>query len=215
MRRKSARDAARRAVAADSPFAAVIGAGRRAARRRVLLRRAIAALAILAAAVVVLNRPGGSEAPTPAGASAAPGGGGLPAIGDLPESDASPPIARPAAVLPGAAMVPAGRVGVVLPIGDVVAARLRIGDAVDVYAVGSSKRVARDAHVVDVTRRTTPAADDLSAGDESGGAAGASSVFLAVRPSDVARIPAGQGSASGPDAVFLALSPRPAPAAEP
>lgn len=105
----------------------------------------------------------------------------------------------------GAEALPAGRVGVVVGIDEALAARLRVGDQVDVYAVGTGQRVARGAHVVDVTRPGDGSAEDPAA---SAWASGGASVFLAVSTREVARIPAGQSAGSGPDAFFLTVTPR-------
>ncbi|MFZ1486682.1 hypothetical protein, partial [Nostocoides sp.] len=114
---------------------------------------------------------------------------------------------------PGSSALPPGRLGVVIPLGADLASRLRAGDLVDVYALGSKSALTRGAYVVDVTR---PADDSMALGyaGSGGGAGGAgAAVFLAIDPADASRISAGQSTGSGSDGFLLALSPRSAVAA--
>ena len=135
------------------------------------------------------------------------GGGGAPA----PSGAAARPGSQPPA--PGSSALPPGRLGVVIPLGADLASRLRAGDLVDVYALGSKSALTRGAYVVDVTR---PADDSMALGyaGSGGGAGGAgAAVFLAIDPADASRISAGQSTGSGSDGFLLALSPRSAVAA--
>ena len=114
---------------------------------------------------------------------------------------------------PGSSALPPGRLGVVIPLGADLASRLRAGDLVDVYALGSKSALTRGAYVVDVTR---PADDSMALGyaGSGGGAGGAgAAVFLAIDPADASRISAGQSTGSAGDGFLLALSPRRAVAA--
>lgn len=203
-----------------------------------MMRRVLAGLAVLLAALLVLLRPG-ANAPDPgAGAdgqsqqrpqaqesasqdpldSGTLGVSGLPGVGAATEAasaqeagagTAARATPRGAITMPGSASLPAGTVGVVVPVPDSLAARLRAGDAVDVYAAGSSRLLAAAAAVVDVTRP-----------DVAAGGAGASevpepmsqskdsSLLLAIRPADASRITAGQRAAADPYALIFALRPR-------
>ncbi|MFN8097584.1 MAG: hypothetical protein U0Q21_04755 [Dermatophilaceae bacterium] len=110
--------------------------------------------------------------------------------------------------LRGATTVPAGSVGVSMPILDpTMAARLRVGDVVDAYAPGSTRAAARNARVLDVigvkdTRSGASGADDPSS---PGVAVAAAFVFLAVSRADVARITAGQPAEGSPGGFWLAV----------
>ena len=101
----------------------------------------------------------------------------------------------------------------VIPLGADLASRLRAGDLVDVYALGSKSALTRGAYVVDVTR---PADDSMAlgyAGSGSGAGGVGAAVFLAIDPADASRISAGQSTGSAGDGFLLALSPRRAVAA--
>lgn len=220
-------------LAADSSLAGVIGAGRRAAWRRRLIRRGLAGLLVLAALVIALTQSGwapagrlGASGSSGAAGSAQSGSSGPDATGDdallrglgaggggapAPSGAAARPGSQPPA--PGSSALPPGRLGVVIPLGADLASRLRAGDLVDVYALGSKSALTRGAYVVDVTR---PADDSMALGyaGSGGGAGGAgAAVFLAIDPADASRISAGQSTGSGSDGFLLALSPRSAVAA--
>lgn len=226
-------------LAADSSLAGVIGAGRRAAWRRHLIRRGLAGLLVLAALVIALTQSGwapagrlgaagssGSAGSSGAAGSAQSGSSGPDATGDdallrglgaggggapAPSGAAARPGSQPPA--PGSSALPPGRLGVVIPLGADLASRLRAGDLVDVYALGSKSALTRGAYVVDVTR---PADDSMALGyaGSGGGAGGAgAAVFLAIDPADASRISAGQSTGSAGDGFLLALSPRRAVAA--
>ena len=220
-------------LAADSSLAGVIGAGRRAAWRRRLIRRGLAGLLVLAALVIALTQSGwapagrlGASGSSGAAGSAQSGSSGPDATGDdallrglgaggggapAPSGAAARPGSQPPA--PGSSALPPGRLGVVIPLGADLASRLRAGDLVDVYALGSKSALTRGAYVVDVTR---PADDSMALGyaGSGGGAGGAgAAVFLAIDPADASRISAGQSTGSAGDGFLLALSPRRAVAA--
>ena len=220
-------------LAADSSLAGVIGAGRRAAWRRHLIRRGLAGLLVLAALVIALTQSGwapagrlGASGSSGAAGSAQSGSSGPDATGDdallrglgaggggapAPSGAAARPGSQPPA--PGSSALPPGRLGVVIPLGADLASRLRAGDLVDVYALGSKSALTRGAYVVDVTR---PADDSMAlgyAGSGSGAGGVGAAVFLAIDPADASRISAGQSTGSGSDGFLLALSPRSAVAA--
>ena len=220
-------------LAADSSLAGVIGAGRRAAWRRRLIRRGLAGLLVLAALVIALTQSGwapagrlGASGSSGAAGSAQSGSSGPDATGDdallrglgaggggapAPSGAAARPGSQPPA--PGSSALPPGRLGVVIPLGADLASRLRAGDLVDVYALGSKSALTRGAYVVDVTR---PADDSMAlgyAGSGSGAGGVGAAVFLAIDPADASRISAGQSTGSGSDGFLLALSPRSAVAA--
>ena len=220
-------------LAADSSLAGVIGAGRRAAWRRRLIRRGLAGLLVLAALVIALTQSGwapagrlGASGSSGAAGSAQSGSSGPDATGDdallrglgaggggapAPSGAAARPGSQPPA--PGSSALPPGRLGVVIPLGADLASRLRAGDLVDVYALGSKSALTRGAYVVDVTR---PADDSMAlgyAGSGSGAGGVGAAVFLAIDPADASRISAGQSTGSAGDGFLLALSPRRAVAA--
>lgn len=213
------RGGAARLLRPDGPFAAIAGESRRAAWRRTMLRRVIAAGFVLAAIVVVLLRPGplGSaarSATTPAGggvlagsplggASGASDRGTGNAGGEEPGGRVEPATALEAGVVPavrlpelgGSALVPVGSVGMSLPaVEPTMAARLRAGDLVDVFASGARSPVARGARVLDVVGvGDTPGIDAATSTDADGAKTARSAlIFVAVSASDAARVSGAQ-----------------------
>lgn len=92
--------------------------------------------------------------------------------------------------LRGAASVPADAVGISLPaLDDSMAARLRPGDVVDVYASGRKSPVARAARVIEVIAlRATSSGVPQEPGQRSAAAAGGARVFLTVTSADISRV---------------------------
>ena len=219
MARRSLRRTAEELTATDSPFAGVIGAGRKAAHRRRILRRVVAGLLALCALGVLLLRPGAggggattaaptTTAPADAGSGfSIPGVGGLIGGNDEATTDAASPVARGGpGDTAGAEAVPAGLVGVSLPVNAVLGRRLDAGDSVDVYAPGRGEAIAYGATVIDVTRP-----EDAPAGDGGMSAAGSgipATAFLAVTEAEVSRISAGQKGQNGIANYVLVVLPR-------
>ncbi|MEI2778858.1 MAG: hypothetical protein V9G19_23405 [Tetrasphaera sp.] len=202
------------AAGPSGPFAALAGSSRQAAWRRTLVRRLLASLLVALAVVLLLVRPGplgalaGDPKPTDSGSGqgwlGSAGSGEDDQSGDAADAGTGqggdPSAVGPAGVagalavvriggLRGASAVPVDAVGISVPsIDDSMAARLRAGDVVDVYASGRKSPVARAARVIDVIAFRAPP----SGGSEDAGpgpvATGGSRVFLAVAAGDAARV---------------------------
>lgn len=205
-------------AAPDSPFAGLVGAGRRAAFRRRLIRRVAAVVVLVIAVGLILLRPGasGQDRPDAGVASTAPDGATLPTAIPSPSPAPSPSPGAPSGAAPGpgdglgSESVPAGRIGVVVPIEPALAARLSAGDRVDIYRSGSPNRVATEALVVDVTRPSALQQSDFGPGSGVDPSAAAATVFVAVSAREAAGIPAGQrGAERSPTTWWVTLLPRP------
>lgn len=121
--------------------------------------------------------------------------------------------------LRGAGSVPSDAVGISLPaLDDSMAARLRPGDIVDVYATGRKSPVARAARVIEaLALRDTRSGVSEESGSGAGPAAGGARVFVAMTSGDVARVvSAGQRGDTGVTGFWFAVrAARPEAAAAP
>ncbi|GAA1755711.1 hypothetical protein GCM10009810_14340 [Nostocoides vanveenii] len=204
-------------AAPESPFAGLVGAGRRAAFRRRLIRRIAAVALLVIAGTLIVMRPGaaGPADPVPDVNGHATGGALLPT--GLPSASASPTSTPSASGTSapgpgdgaGAVDVPPGRMGIVVPIDAALAPRLQPGDRVDIYRSGSSKRVATEALVVDVTRPAALHDSDFGPASGADPSAATATVFVAVLAREAAGIPAGQrGSERSATAWWVTVLPR-------
>lgn len=110
--------------------------------------------------------------------------------------------------LRGAGSVPSDAVGISLPaLDDSMAARLRPGDIVDVYATGRKSPVARAARVIEaIALRDTRSGVSEESGSAAGPAAGGARVFVAMPSGDVARVvSAGQRGDTGVTGFWFAV----------